>query len=102
MLETNTVTTVHQRLRDEHGLGVGITAFREYVRQAFPEELLPGGQDEHGSGAHDEHESRPAVTIVSVRGAHAVGTVERLGRAEMVAGTWISPLERASRAGRPS
>ncbi len=39
MLETNTVTTVHQRLRDEHGLGVGITAFREYVRQAFPEEL---------------------------------------------------------------
>lgn len=31
MLETNTVTTVHQRLRDEHDLRVGITAFRAYV-----------------------------------------------------------------------
>src|SRR4051812_27946946 len=27
MLETNTVATVHQRMRDEHGLAVGITAF---------------------------------------------------------------------------
>ena len=38
MLETNTVTTVHQRLRDEHGLAAGITAFRRYVAAAFPDE----------------------------------------------------------------
>lgn len=37
MLETNTVTTVHQRLRDEHGLGVGITAFRAYVASELPD-----------------------------------------------------------------
>jgi len=38
MLETNTVTTVHQRLRDDHGLQVGITAFRRYVAGEFPDE----------------------------------------------------------------
>lgn len=38
MLETNTVTTVHQRLRDEHGLDVGISSFRRYVWLEFPEE----------------------------------------------------------------
>lgn len=37
MLETNTVTTVHQRLRDEHGLSVGITAFRAYVASELPD-----------------------------------------------------------------
>ena len=37
MLETNSVTVVHQRLRDEHGLGVGITSFRRYVELEFPE-----------------------------------------------------------------
>lgn len=36
MLETNTVTTVHQRLRDEHGLAVGISSFRRYVWAEFP------------------------------------------------------------------
>ena len=30
MLRTNTVTTVHQRLRDEQGLSVGISSFRRY------------------------------------------------------------------------
>ena len=40
MLETNTVATVHQRLRDEHGLDVGITAFRTYVAAEFPDEAL--------------------------------------------------------------
>ena len=35
MLATNTVTTVHQRLRDEHGLGVGISSFRRYVWLEF-------------------------------------------------------------------
>lgn len=39
MLATNTVTTVHQRLRDEHGLDVGITSFRRYVAFEFPEEV---------------------------------------------------------------
>lgn len=37
MLKTNTVTTVHQRLRDEHGLAVGITSFRTYVDAEFPD-----------------------------------------------------------------
>ncbi|HET9442060.1 MAG TPA: IS21 family transposase, partial [Acidimicrobiales bacterium] len=38
MLKTNTATTVHQRLRDEHGLAAGITAFRRYVAREFPDE----------------------------------------------------------------
>ncbi len=38
MLTTNTVTTVHQRLRDEEGLAVGLTSFRRYVWREFPEE----------------------------------------------------------------
>jgi transposase len=37
MLETNTVTTVHQRLRDERGLGVSITTFRRYVWATMPD-----------------------------------------------------------------
>ncbi len=41
MLETNTVTTVHQRLRDEHGLGTGISSFRRYVRLEFPDVVSP-------------------------------------------------------------
>lgn len=40
MLATNTVATVHQRMRDEHGLAVGITAFRAYVAAEFPDESL--------------------------------------------------------------
>jgi transposase len=36
MLETNTVATVHQRLRDEHGLAVGISSFRRFVASEFP------------------------------------------------------------------
>lgn len=38
MLETNTVSTVHQRLRDEHGLVVGVSSFRAYVTAQFPDE----------------------------------------------------------------
>jgi transposase len=37
MLETNTVTTVHQRLRDERGLTVGVTSFRRYCWEIFPD-----------------------------------------------------------------
>lgn len=40
MLKTNTATTVHQRLRDEHGLAVGLTSFRRYVWREFPEDNL--------------------------------------------------------------
>ena len=40
MLTTNTASTVHQRLRDEHGLSVGITSFRRYIWREFPEENL--------------------------------------------------------------
>src|SRR4051794_31894890 len=39
MLETNTVTTVHQRLRDEHGLAASIASFRRYVRLEFPDHV---------------------------------------------------------------
>lgn len=38
MRKTNTVATIHQRLRDEAGLAVGITAFRTYMAAAFPDE----------------------------------------------------------------
>ena len=40
MLKTNKATTVHQRLRDEHGLDVGISSFRRYVWLEFPDEAL--------------------------------------------------------------
>ncbi len=40
MLATNTVATVHQRLRDEHGLAVGISGFRRFVVSEFPDESL--------------------------------------------------------------
>ena len=41
MLETNTVATVHQRLRDEHGLTVSITSLRRYVWHTFPDRRQP-------------------------------------------------------------
>jgi transposase len=37
MLTTNTAATVHQRLRDEHGLDVGVSSFRRYLWLAFPD-----------------------------------------------------------------
>jgi hypothetical protein len=36
MLTTNTATTVHQRLRDDEDLAVGLTSFRRYVWLEFP------------------------------------------------------------------
>jgi len=39
MIKTNTVSTVHQRLRDEHGLTVGISSLRRYVWLEFPEQI---------------------------------------------------------------
>lgn len=38
MLQTNTVATVHQRLRDEHHLGVGVSSLRRYLWLEFPAE----------------------------------------------------------------
>ncbi|WP_049752563.1 hypothetical protein [Candidatus Desulforudis audaxviator] len=38
-LETNTVTTVWQRLRDEGNLQASLTSFRRYVRAMLPEVL---------------------------------------------------------------
>ena len=37
MLDTNTPATVHQRLRDEHGLSASESSLRRFVRQAFPD-----------------------------------------------------------------
>lgn len=39
MLETNTVATVWQRLRDESGLRASLTSFRRYVWREFPEKI---------------------------------------------------------------
>ena len=39
MLATNRPATVWQRLRDEHGLRVGVTSFRRYVWLEFPDEV---------------------------------------------------------------
>ena len=39
MLVTNRAATVWQRLRDEHGLMVGLTSFRRYVWLEFPHEI---------------------------------------------------------------
>lgn len=36
-LATNTLATIHQRLRDEHGLAVSIASLRRYVRSELPE-----------------------------------------------------------------
>ena len=41
MLETNTLATVHQRLRDEHDLPVSVTSLRRYVWQVFPDRKTP-------------------------------------------------------------
>src|SRR5664280_2546150 len=37
MIETNTLATVHQRLRDEHGVAASESSLRRYVGQAFPD-----------------------------------------------------------------
>jgi len=38
MLTTNTLATVHQRLRDEHGLRVSESSLRRYVALELPEQ----------------------------------------------------------------
>ena len=41
-LKTNTVSTVWQRLRDEHGLAASVASLRRYVAAMLPEELRRG------------------------------------------------------------
>lgn len=41
-LGTTTLATIHQRLRDEHGLTVSIASLRRYVRLEFAEEAAEG------------------------------------------------------------
>ena len=42
MLATNTLATVHQRLRDEHGLAVSQSSLRRYVGLELPEQTARG------------------------------------------------------------
>ncbi len=42
MLTTNTASTVHQRLRDQDGLAVGLSSFRRYCWAEFPERTEAG------------------------------------------------------------
>jgi len=55
-LPTTTLATIHQRLRDEHGLAVSVASLRRYARAEFAEETaaehatvrredLPPGQE---------------------------------------------------------
>ncbi|MFV0309075.1 MAG: IS21 family transposase, partial [Desertimonas sp.] len=77
MLATNTVTTVHQRLRDEHGLAAGISSFRRYVRLEFGD--------------------RPNPDVVTVwRPPVAAGSEAQIDYGYL--GSWFDPiLERARR-----
>jgi predicted transcriptional regulator len=43
-LAVNTVATIHQRLRDEHGLRVSIASFRRYVLATMPDRDTLRGQ----------------------------------------------------------
>jgi transposase len=43
-LAVNTVATIHQRLRDEHGLRVSIASFRRYVLATMPDQDTLRGQ----------------------------------------------------------
>ena len=40
LLEEVTVSTIHQRLRDEHGLMVSLSSLRRYIAANLPEEVL--------------------------------------------------------------
>ncbi|EQD65219.1 Integrase catalytic region, partial [mine drainage metagenome] len=38
MIQNNKIATIYQRLRDENGLAVGITSFRKYISEQFPDQ----------------------------------------------------------------
>jgi len=69
MLKSNKATTVHQRLRDKHGLDVGISSFRRYVWLEFPDEALE----------NKVTVSRPAKRPRSTTAMWAGGSIRRLG-----------------------
>jgi len=71
MLGTNTVATVHQRLRDEHSLAVGISSFRRFVASEFPDESL-----------------RDRVTVL--RPEVAAGEEAQIDYGHL--GSWLDPL----------
>ena len=76
MLKTNRVTTVHQRLRDEHQLGVSLTSFRRYVWAEFADHVDPD----------DVTVLRPAV---------AAGSEAQIDYGYL--GTWTNPVTRQVR-----
>jgi hypothetical protein len=71
MLATNTAATVFQRLRDEHGLSVGVSSFRLYVANEFPDET-----------------NRDRVTVM--RGDVDAGEEAQIDYGFL--GTWLDPL----------
>jgi hypothetical protein len=78
MLATNTLATVHQRLRDEHDVQVGVTSLRRYAWRAFPERH--GGPEPHGAASG---------------GAARTGSPDRL----WLPGSLAGPIGRADPAG---
>ena len=84
MLATNTVTTVHQRLRDEHGLAAGISSFRRYVWLEFGDRpnrddgdgVAPAGRAGRGS---PDRLRVPGVVVRPGRRAGAAGVGVRDG-----------------------
>ena len=62
-----TLATIHQRLRDEHGLAVSIASLRRYVRSEFAEEAAEGQatvlRDDPPPGAVVLAEPRVAVAL---------------------------------------
>ena len=75
MLETNTVATVHQRLRDEHGLAVGITSFRAYVAASSP---ATGPGTGHGAPSRGPGRAKKPRSTTACSGA---GSTRRAARA---------------------
>lgn len=68
MLKTNTASTVHQRLRDEHGLEVSVTSFRRYVWREFPEYNLKTSPPHHVPTCQLARRDR-STTDISARGS---------------------------------
>lgn len=71
MLVTNTVSTVHQRLRDEAGLAVGLTSFRRYCWSEFAEQAT------RDRVTVPRHRSRPAPRRRSTTAIWAAGPTPR-------------------------
>jgi hypothetical protein len=72
MLATNTLATVHQRLRDEHGLTVSEASLRRYVGLAFP-----------------DRRAAAAVTVLRAEADVAVGEAQ-IDYGYL--GSWVDPV----------